>query len=78
MPSTREQRWCPDACVIGTVAYRRGEEVGMVRSDEATLHVVRIQVVGVLHAKRVRGGAADRKRSRLLPDDETTSTVGRR
>jgi hypothetical protein len=66
-----------DACIIGTVAYRRGEEVGTVQSDEATLHVVRIEVVAVYTLNGFKE-AEPTEAFTLLPDTEMPSTVGRR
>src|SRR5262245_30293119 len=37
----------PDACVIATTAYRRGDRVATVKNAEATFDVVRVDVVGV-------------------------------
>jgi hypothetical protein len=68
-----------DACVIATVAYRRGQDVGTVRSDETTLHVVQIEVVGVFTGSGFEE-AQPTAFFTLLPDDEmpAAETVGRR
>ncbi len=66
-----------DACVIATVAYRRGDGVGTVRSDETTLHVVRIVVVGVYTVNGFEE-AQPTEFFTLLPGDEMRETVGQR
>ena len=66
-----------DACVIATVAYRRGEEVGTINSDETTLHVVRIELVAVYTINGFET-AQPTQLFTLLPGAETSGTVGRR
>ncbi len=38
----------PTACVVGTLAYIRGPEVGTATTKNGTFHIVRVLVVGVL------------------------------
>lgn len=66
-----------DACVIATAAYRRGEEVAMVRNSDAAMHVVRIELVGVFTIDGFEP-ALPTPFFTLLPQDEMPGTVGRR
>lgn len=44
----------PTACIGGTIAFIRGPEIGTARSKNATFHIVRVLVVGVLTAAGFR------------------------
>jgi hypothetical protein len=38
----------PDACLVGTIAYVRGPDIGTARTQDATFQIVRVLVVGIL------------------------------
>lgn len=45
--AVNEEANVTDACVIATVAFRRGEVVATVKNVQATFDVIRVEVVGV-------------------------------
>ena len=67
----------PDACVIATAAYRRGEAVASVKSAHATFDVTPITVVGVYTVNGFER-AAPAEFFTLFPREEAASTVGQR
>jgi hypothetical protein len=66
-----------DACVIATVAYRRGAQVSTVRDDDSVFDVLRIIVVGVYTLNGLEQSLPTEFFT-LIPRDEDANTVGQR